>query len=209
MVPRRRAVNAQTIAVARMRPARYPAPSMKDLTPRAPQLLLVVSMLACLGCGRYEIQGDGHGKLVRLDRLTGEMAYLQGRRLVRVENPGDRRRALQELAVARDWGSKAYDGYTLRLRTSWRTGRMYYQIGIAPIPPANVFNFRIALLDRQGFEVAGISLNVPDGVADSTSITYTGVTIADEDSYREAQTWSPRVELYRGGPPSAEELPLP
>ena len=172
-------------------------------------LLVLVAAAAAGGCARYELQGDGQGRLVRLDRLTGQVAYLQGKRLVAVENPGDRRRALQEIAAARDWGAETYDKYRVRLRTSWRGGRMYYQIGISPTPPLNVFNFRIALLDAQAFEVGSISLNVPDGVPTAGGIIYTGVTHIDEEAYREIRAWKPRVEFFSGRLAPAEELPLP
>ena len=174
-------------------------------------LLLATAILATatgllFGCGRYEIQGDGHGRIVRLDRLTGELNYLQGSRLVRIENPHDRRRSLDSLATAHDWGSASYDQYMLRLRTAWRGGRMYYQLGIAPMPPEKVFNFRISLNDAQGFELSSVSLNVPDGSPAPGGINYTGFILLDEDLYRAVRSWSPRVELYSGRV-APEELP--
>jgi len=161
---------------------------------------LLLLLAASSGCGRFDIEGDGQGRLVRLDKLTGEVDYLQGTRFVRVENPGDRRKALAELAQVHDWGTTQYEGkYALQLKTAYRSGRMYYQLGIAPIPPANVFNFRVALNDADGFQVSGISLNIPDGTATPDSgIAYSGFALCDEDVYRSIKSWSPRVEFYSG-----------
>jgi hypothetical protein len=166
--------------------------------------------LGLIGCGRYQIEGDGQGRIVRLDRLTGQVDYLQGTRFVRVENPGEHRREREELATVRDWGTSRYDlKYALRLKTAWRNGRMYYQLGITPQPPANIFNFRVALNDADGFQVANISLNTPDGTATPDSgIVYSGFALADEDVYRSIASWSPRVEFYSGKIAPAE-LPLP
>jgi hypothetical protein len=171
---------------------------------------LVLLALAAPGCSRYEVQGDGHGRIVRLDRLTGAVDYLQGLRFVRIQNAGDRKRDAEELARVHDWGALTYDAkYTLRLKTALRHDRLYYQIGIVPVPPANVFNFRIALHDADGFQVASISLNTPEGVATADSgVAYSGFTFADPDVYRSIQSWTPRVELYSGRIAPAE-LPLP
>jgi hypothetical protein len=169
--------------------------------------LLVV---ASAGCGRYDVQGDGQGRIVRLDRLTGAVDYLQGTRFVRIENAGDHRREAEELARVHDWGALTYDSkYTLRLKTAFRNDRLYYQIGIVPVPPANVFNFRIALNDADGFQVASLSLNTPDGVPTADSgIAYSGFTQSEAEVYRSVRSWTPRLELYSGRVAPAE-LPLP
>jgi hypothetical protein len=168
--------------------------------------LVLLLALAAPACGRYQVQGDGQGRIVRLDRMTGAVDYLQGTRFVRIENPGDRRREAEELARVHDWGALVYQTkYTLRLKTAFRNSRLYYQIGIVPTPPANVFNFRVALLDRDAFQVASISLNVPDGVpTPDGGIAYSGYTLADEDVYRSIASWAPRVELYSGRVEPAE-----
>jgi len=173
---------------------------------RAKAALLIAAALAATGCGRYDIQSDGQGRIVRLDRFTGAVDYLQGTRFVRIENPGDRKRDAEELARVHDWGALTYDGkYTLRLKTALRNARLYYQIGIVPVPPARVFNFRVALNDADGFQLASISLNTPDGVPTADSgIAYSGFTLADEDVYRSIKSWTPRVELYNGQVAPAE-----
>ena len=170
----------------------------------------LVLIAAASGCSRYQIEGDGQGRIVRLDRLTGQVDYLQGTRFVRVENPSDRRREMKELGQVKDWGSAQYDGkYTLHLKTAFRNGRMYYQIGIVPTPPTTVFNFRIALNDADGFQVASVSLNMPDGTQTTDGgIVYSAFSQMDEDVYRSIASWAPRVEFYSGHLPTAtEELP--
>ena len=170
---------------------------------------LLVLLPAASGCSRYQITGDGQGRIVRLDRLTGQVDYLQGTRFVRVENPGDRSHEIKELAEVKDWGSAPYDGkYVLRLKTAFRNDRMYYQIGILPIPPTTVFNFRVALNDADSFQVASISLNVPDGTPTTDGgIMYSGFSPIDEEVYRSVKSWAPRVEFYSGKVPTIEELP--
>ena len=169
------------------------------------QTLMTVGALAWLvigvpGCSRYDIQGDGQGRIVRIDRLTGAVDYLQGSRFVRIENPGDHRREAEELARVHDWGALTYDNkYTLRLKTAFRNDRLYYQIGIVPVPPATVFNFRIALNDADGFQVASLSLNTPDGVPTADSgVAYSGFTQSEAEVYRSVRSWTPRLELYNG-----------
>jgi hypothetical protein len=174
---------------------------------RTSRLALVILLaLAAPACGRYQVQGDGQGRIVRLDRMTGAVDYLQGTRFVRIENPGDRKQETEELARVHDWGALVYQTkYTLRLKTAFRTGRLYYQIGIVPVPPTNVFNFRVALLDKDGFQVASISLNTPDGTpTPDGGIAYSGYTLADEDVYRSISSWAPRVELFSGRVEPAE-----
>lgn len=152
------------------------------------------------GCGRYEITGDGQGRIVRMDRVTGNVDYLQGMRFVRVQNPGDRRREMEELARVHDWGALTYDQrYTLHLKTAFRNDRLYYQLGIVPVPPANVFNFRIGLNDADGFQVASLSLNTPEGVPTADSgIAYSGFVPSEPAVYRSIHSWTPRVDLYNG-----------
>jgi len=171
-------------------------------------LVAALAGLCLAGCARYEIQGDGQGRIVRLDRLTGQVDYLQGSRFVRIANPGDRRADLQKLGEVRDWGTAQYDAkYTLKLKTAWRNGRMYYQIVINPAPPANVFNFRIGLNDADGFQVGSASLNMPDSTpTPDGGVAYSGFALVDEDVYRSIASWSPRVEFYSGRVPP-EELP--
>lgn len=173
-------------------------------------ILVLLLALAAPACGRYEVHGDGQGRIVRIDRMTGSVDYLEGTRFVRVQNPGDRRKEMEELARVRDWGALSYQGkYTLRLKTALRNGRLYYQIGIVPIPPTNVFNFRVALNDKDGFQVSSISLNTPDGTPTVDSgVVYSGFTLGDEEAYRSIASWAPRVELFSGRIAPAE-LPLP
>ena len=161
---------------------------------------LALLLLATPGCSRYDIQGDGQGRIVRIDRLTGAVDYLQGTRFVRIENAGDHKREAEELARVHDWGALTYNNkYTLRLKTAFRNDRLYYQIGIVPVPPANVFNFRVALNDADGFQVASLSLNTPDGVPTADSgVAYSGFTQSDAEVYRSVRSWTPRVELYNG-----------
>lgn len=173
-------------------------------------LLIALLAVAAPACGRYEIQGDGQGRIVRLDRMTGSVDYLQGDRFVRVRNPGDQRKDTEELARVRDWGMLSYQGkYTLRLKTAFRNERLYYQIGIVPVPPTHVFNFRIALNDKDGFQLASVSLNTPDGVPTvDGGLAYSGFALLDEDVYRSVRSWAPQVEFFSGRIAPAE-LPLP
>jgi hypothetical protein len=167
---------------------------------------LLLLALVVPGCGRYDIQGDGQGRIVRLDRFTGAVDYLQGMRFVRIQNEGDRKHEAEELGRVHDWGALSYEGkYTLRLKTALRNDRLYYQIGIVPVPPANVFNFRVGLNDADGFQVASISLNTPEGVPTADSgVAYSGFTLLDGDVYRSVTSWTPRVELYNGRVAPAE-----
>jgi len=141
-----------------------------------------------------------------MDRFTGSVDYLQGMRFVRVENPGDHKREIEELARVHDWGALTYDArYTLRLKTAFRNDRLYYQLGIVPVPPTNVFNFRIALNDADGFQVTSISLNTPDGVPTADSgIAYSGFVPSVPEVYRSVKSWTPRVDLYNGRVGAAE-----
>lgn len=164
------------------------------------------------GLSDFEIRQDKTGRMIRLNRRTGEMAVLQGNSLVPIETPEEREKRLNwdaELWKAREWPQLTLTGdwkqTTLRMVTSWREGKIYYRLvvsgsaAMAASVSANPSGFlNLLLSDSDGFVVVRILVplrkltRILDDASKVSSYEVNDSTECSEDAYVGAANW--RVE---------------
>jgi hypothetical protein len=137
-------------------------------------LVAIMIAFACYGCksNRYEIQRDSQGRTVRLDKETGEIAIVEGDKLIKVEekvgspkeeNPFDKvlvnqPRVWPEISIPQIGVSR------VALVTVYREGRISYKLSLQPVPHGwktrsrlTTFPFTLKFLDAAGLEVVSHS----------------------------------------------------
>lgn len=88
---------------------------------------------------RYTIANDAKGQVIRLDKRTGEIAVIEGNEIRPLKDAAqaaaDRKAKLEELEEAKHWPSNDIPqiGTRMRLSTSWRDGKMYYDFAIVSL----------------------------------------------------------------------------
>lgn len=149
---------------------------MKSVTPLFSSVVTVLLMLELSGCdqlsdkNRYEIKQDTSGRTIRLDKQTGEIAILEGGKLVPASTAADqqaadqtRRAAEARSAQPRYRSVKSFESIgvkTATMLTMWRDGKLFFQMSLSPAPKPSVrawgiglTRFRIDFLDAAGFNV--------------------------------------------------------
>ncbi|MFH1692096.1 MAG: hypothetical protein ABIC68_05985 [Candidatus Omnitrophota bacterium] len=134
-----------------------------------------------LGCeqDKYQMIKGEDGKIYRLDKRTGEMVVVKNNEISSLETVESKKfKKLLEgtLETPVDWPVMQMSGKDLhmRLRTSWREGRLYYQFMVAPYASLERicdknekdpyyglnFGFTISLLDNNGFVIKEIPIRL-------------------------------------------------
>lgn len=159
----------------------------------ARQLLAIVivtmSVAACdqmPGTNRYQLQRDSAGRMVRIDKQTGQIAILDGNKLIQVASDADadkRAEAQQNTAEAQTQalarpitlastpiqplGVKNAD-----CETMWRDGKIFFNVSLAPPPKDSgrsygigLSGFRLVFIDVNGFKVVDEAMPVSDMVS--------------------------------------------
>ena len=96
-------------------------------------IIFIVLISLTAGCKgeRYEMKEDRQGRIIRLDRRTGEVTVLEGDSLIHIISPKD----LEALSEAKSWPIETLSqlgGIIANLKTSWRKGQLYYLYSVSP-----------------------------------------------------------------------------
>lgn len=105
-------------------------------------ILLLVSVAACGDNDRYEISKDSHGRTVRLDKKTGQIAVIDGDEIKVLKDPKQlesEKQAEQALAKPKYWlpVDNANLNVTFSLKTSWIDGQMFYKLTLSDLRQSN------------------------------------------------------------------------
>jgi hypothetical protein len=153
---------------------------------------------------RFELERNGSGQLVRLDRQTGEIAVLDGSRLVPVTQP-DPINEVASLAKPRVWPAIAIQDvvpyYASVLHTSWRDNLVSYRFILSSGPLARskglaaFRSFDVLLQDEAGFVLAKFTLQANNMVQalgdDKTPVTFevSDSVAMSSEAYKRATSW--------------------
>jgi hypothetical protein len=184
-------------------------------------IMMLVFVLMCSGCSRYEMKEDKEGRAVRIDHWTGEVTIFSGDRMIRVKSQEeqeaeDKKRAASLVALAKP---KTLTPHTLRalgggfamLATSWRDGMMFYQFSVSPLSKRveqarNSFStsFNLMLYDDAGFKIKEIKVRVSsmtgnvDEAGKPQGLSMEDSELCSEDDYQHITNWN--VSWYGFGP---------
>lgn len=152
---------------------------------------------------------DSQGRLIRLDRRTGEVTVLEGDSLIHIISPKD----LGALSEDKSWPIETLSqvgGIIANLKTSWRKGQLYYLYSVSPASEKaediNKFNevfkrsrlgdhYFTVYLYKGGFNM--MELKVPlismtslvDVEGKTTKLEKNGATSVSVENYQAAKTW--------------------
>jgi hypothetical protein len=154
-------------------------------------ILLVLFFLAGCDMRPYEMKEDNEGRIVRLNKWTGEMVILQGDGLIKVENR-------QVLAKTKAWS--AIDIPELgkaTLKTRWREGILSYQFSVeleSMNTLKNVESLTVTLYDQDGFKIVQLTPHLTDFSKKGNLIQARaeGSTPCCEQDYKNAASWIAR-----------------
>ena len=110
---------------------------------------ITVALLGCLSLltscdqigNRYEITKDQSGRTLRLDKRTGEVAVIEGERIVPIRSAKDadaeKQIVVKSLADAKSFPSIELHpfGLNAELQTSWQDGKLRYSVIFKPVVP--------------------------------------------------------------------------
>ena len=177
--------------------------------------ILVFCLFASCQEDVYELQEDENGRTIRLNKQTGEVAVV-GSDTLQILKSTDELEAIaeaEELALAALREAKTWPNPgeiqpigvdEARLITSWRDGKLYYQLRLTPVPKD--FNtvtksssyFNVNFQDSGNFNVLVLNIYLSqfsrtidtDGTPLSINVN-SSVTCSKED-YEMIQSWSPQ-----------------
>lgn len=136
--------------------------------------LISITFVSCKR-NRYELVKDDRGRVVRLDKETGEIVIVQNEKMVPVKTPEQQEtetaaaRAREEaLSAPKQWSDQEFKqiGITkASLTTRWVDGTLWYKFEMQPIPKGINENylpsqapFTLTFNDKSGFELIKINL---------------------------------------------------
>ncbi len=171
--------------------------------------IILISLTAGCKGERYEMKEDKQGRIIRLDRRTGEVTVLEGDSLIHIISPKD----LGALSEAKSWPIEILSqlgGILANLKTSWRKGQLYYLYSVSPASEKakdikefnEVFNrdrlgdhYFTVYLYKGGFNM--MELRVPlvsmtsivDAEGITTKLERDGAISLSVENYQAARTW--------------------
>ena len=174
-------------------------------------IIFIVLISLTAGCKgeRYEMKEDRQGRIIRLDRRTGEVTVLEGDSLIQIISPKD----LEKLSEAKSWPTETISqlgGIKANLKTSWRKGQLYYLYSVSPASEKAInikeFNeifkrgrlgdhYFTMYLYKGGFNM--MELRVPlvsmtslvDVEGKTTKLERNGAISLSVENYQAARTW--------------------
>lgn len=174
-----------------------------------PISVVALSLLLLSGCSRYDMREDKQGRMIRVDRLTGEVTIVEGDKIIKAKTPEEQaaeKRKLDELARPRYLNSvslPAIGGGIATIALSWREGRMYYRFQVMPVSKQVQAargrfqtEFHILLYDGDGFQIDKIVVHTIDltGNVDDNGrldmLSSEGVEPVSEDDFRRITDWN-------------------
>lgn len=175
-------------------------------------VLAIISLSSC-DQNRYEIKEDKAGRMVRLDRRTGEITVLEGDKLVKLKDPDAQRMEntlVERLASPKVWPEvelPQLDKSKVTLKTLWRNGHLHYQFSLAPEPkPVReraIVSFTVAFMDASGFKTLEIDLplqrltRIVNDKSETTSMDLDDSVPCSQDQYERSLAWTVRWRTLR------------
>ena len=175
-------------------------------------MLLALASISSCDQNRYEIKEDKTGRMVRLDRRTGEISVLEGDKLVKVKGPDEQRRErefVHGLASAKLWPDAELtqlDTSTAELTTSWRDGFLHYQFVLHPEPKSvregRITGFIVSFTDASGFKTVEVDLprtkltRLVNDKGESTGLSHDDSVPCSQDQYERSVSWQSGGEAF-------------
>jgi len=163
----------------------------------------------------YELQEDENGRTIRLNKQTGEVAII-GSDTLQILKTTDELEAIaeaEELALdtlreSKTWpypgGIPQIDVDEALLLTSWRDGKLYYQLNLTPVPrnfdtvTQSTSDFKVNFQDSGGFNVLELSNYLSqfsrtlDTDGTTLSINVNSSVECSKEDYEMIQSWDPQ-----------------
>ena len=180
-------------------------------------ILVITFLLLSQSCSPddlYEVKEDESGRMIRLNKRTGEVAII-GSDALRILKSTDEIEAEAEaerlteaaLREPKRWPPqevKQIGVDTATLITSWRDGKLYYQLVLRPVPKKYEENrfkdgisFFVGLVDGAGFTIKEIRIplaefsNTLGADGEIVSIKVNTSISCSKNDYTMMEAWSP------------------
>ena len=152
---------------------------------------LTCAMILTVSCAdRFQLVQDKAGRTLRVDRRTGEMAVVDGDRLVRIAPPPSAEE-LRRLEKPTTWGPWEHnDGKSISIKTAWRDDGLRYEVSLQPLSAEElaevlrlvksgvgrlglVGDLTVSLFDQEGFKLCAFEVWLSGLARDSNNVAST------------------------------------
>ncbi|GFO59223.1 hypothetical protein GMST_15480 [Geomonas silvestris] len=159
--------------------------------------------IAISGCGLYETKEDKQGRTIRVNRLTGDVAIVDGDKLVRVKSEKEvaqEKMREDKLSVTKGWDkSMLLNEIPVGLKTKWVDGIMSYQLSVeGNLRTRGTYFSEITAVfkDKDDFHIAKIPIksNAFTGLVGFDGKTVSNMSYSDQlplskDEYARITSW--------------------
>jgi len=128
-------------------------------------MLLIIIAFIFTGCNLYETREDKQGRTVRVNKITGEVAIIDGDKIIKVKSDKDiaKEKANEdELRTTKIWNTMIlFNNVPVEFKTMWSNGNMSYQLRIKQNlrPKSNYLStICVVLKDKDEFQITSIPI---------------------------------------------------
>ncbi len=99
------------------------------------KLFLFVAIVVLLAAGCYDARQDNNGRIIRVNRLTGDVCVIEGNKIIKLKTEKEMKEeqeAARQLSTPKEWAAvPILNNYAnVSLKTKWESGHMYYQLDV-------------------------------------------------------------------------------
>lgn len=142
-----------------------------------PCMSAVVFSLLLVGCDqkpKWELVTTKDGLVYRINNEAGDVALVAGAQITKVEEFTSTKLDATKKSYVRDWPVqtvKSIGDVSLRLKTTWRDGKLHYILNVAPISSQvqkaketaySDARFTMDFYDRDGFELLTVPVKIQE-----------------------------------------------
>ena len=167
---------------------------------------LAVCMVSLLlvGCDSkesWDLVTASNGLVYRINKKTGEVSLVAGAQITKLDEFRGPKTDPAKKSYVRDWPVqtvKSLGDISLRLKTTWRDGKLHYILSVSPISsslqkaretPYSEARFNMAFYDADGFELFTLPVKISemsevvDDAGKAQSMRATGSTACSVETY--------------------------
>jgi hypothetical protein len=149
----------------------------------------------------WDLVTSSNGLVYRINKMTGEVSLVAGAQVTRLDELRDQKSGTGKKFYTRDWPAqtlKSLGDISLRLKTTWRDGKLHYILSVSPYSSQlqkareTAFSgarFHLDFHDEHGFEWFALPIKISemseeiDDAGKAQSMRATGSTACSVETY--------------------------
>ena len=158
-------------------------------------------LVGCDAKESWDLVTASNGLVYRINKKTGEVSLVAGAQVTRLDEFRDQKSGSGKKSYVRDWPAqtvKSLGDISLRLKTTWRDGKLHYILSVSPYSSQlqkareTAFSgarFNVDFNDEHGFELFTLPIKISemsevvDDAGKAQSMRATGSTACSVETY--------------------------